>query len=713
MIPLRLVSSAALLLVMVLISVGQAAGGDPAATTFTSSSSSSSAATKHGGTTWTPPASPPTAAARQRPSLAPGPLRDGVILFTEFASPPSTFPSGDSATTNQTTTSSSTTAHNPLNYPGSGADDAGTFDEQLVLTEKVINFDAESTAPPLNELTGNGAVARDPNNGLFRIKIAEIITDEFDNGLDPDAVAYDQQRRIAAYQNAGKIKLTDLYPSKLEDFGPIIRQSNERLINDKHVFVQDDGDEAARRADDEELRGHVVLNSYEPAEEAADDMRRDRGQLSRMPTTKIEIELIDDVDETAAAPMEGKVSDFTRELLRDNDGVINTIERSFVNVSPQRGDGERVIAMGGSINKALDGSGFIERRVKKLDPMALGKQETVEHVTHVEKTEEEEHSTKEKPEFSTTKFYNSKELYSEMMHKKLDDVVAEVKTTTTDPAAVVVTQAETQVTPSSATVLTTTPVADKAKTFNINTPKAANKLKKVVKKILAVSKPSKMKTTMKATVEAASTTALPSSSSPVSPTQTSEDATPLATAKERPPTTLLTTTAAIASSAASVSAEGPTPTSSASPLPEIPSTETTAGTTAGPLTTTTTQTVRNAAVVRPPVHIALPIAAETEESSSTQRPAVALHVPSSLSRLQEKLNVLECEMPGELATDVNVWRGNETHELNLPNTVSFVGVAGSQQYLLISLSALVWYIVCCTLMRYGLMHLSIHTGKCE
>lgn len=45
--------------------------------------------------------------------------------------------------------------------------------------------------------------------------------------------------------------------------------------------------------------------------------------------------------------------------------------------------------------------------------------------------------------------------------------------------------------------------------------------------------------------------------------------------------------------------------------------------------------------------------------------------PRVVSRLQDKINSLECDMQNELI-ESNVWRGNETHELCLPNTVSLL-----------------------------------------
>jgi hypothetical protein len=46
--------------------------------------------------------------------------------------------------------------------------------------------------------------------------------------------------------------------------------------------------------------------------------------------------------------------------------------------------------------------------------------------------------------------------------------------------------------------------------------------------------------------------------------------------------------------------------------------------------------------------------------------------PRTLSRLEEKLNSLDCDIQN-LSADSTVWRGNETHELSLPTLVSLFG----------------------------------------
>lgn len=54
-------------------------------------------------------------------------------------------------------------------------------------------------------------------------------------------------------------------------------------------------------------------------------------------------------------------------------------------------------------------------------------------------------------------------------------------------------------------------------------------------------------------------------------------------------------------------------------------------------------------------------------TSSVKIPPTHIRV---LSRLEEKINSLDCDIQN-LPADSTIWRGNETHELNLPITVSF------------------------------------------
>jgi hypothetical protein len=44
--------------------------------------------------------------------------------------------------------------------------------------------------------------------------------------------------------------------------------------------------------------------------------------------------------------------------------------------------------------------------------------------------------------------------------------------------------------------------------------------------------------------------------------------------------------------------------------------------------------------------------------------------PHTLSRLQERINALDCDLQTMSPDTSAIWRGNETHELNLPVHVS-------------------------------------------
>lgn len=209
-------------------------------------------------------------------------------------------------------------------------------------------------------------------NGLYRIKIAEIITDEFDNALGDDEIQASINRN--KLYNNGKINIADLYPSQDEDFGPIIKESNERLLKDKHIFVEDNG------ADDD---GNQRTNSIIDIDTQQSNAN---GNTVNIPTTKIEIELIDEpslssdvvINAKNDEPTDGtnKITDFTKQLLQENDRVVSTIERSFANLNKASGDDARLSAsplqplptLAYPVNKQIKSMEFIDRRVKKHDP---------------------------------------------------------------------------------------------------------------------------------------------------------------------------------------------------------------------------------------------------------------------------------------------------------------------------------------------------------
>lgn len=81
------------------------------------------------------------------------------------------------------------------------------------------------------------------DNGLYRIKIAEITTDEFNNALGFDE---GEERERHEAMNAKhvepmpKFNIDDFYPSKMEDFKPIIEISNEKILKEKNILHNDE-----------------------------------------------------------------------------------------------------------------------------------------------------------------------------------------------------------------------------------------------------------------------------------------------------------------------------------------------------------------------------------------------------------------------------------------------------------------------------------------
>lgn len=229
-------------------------------------------------------------------------------------------------------------------------------------------------------------VEKQLKNGLYRIKIAEIITDEFDNTLGDDEIEASINRN--KLYNSGKINIADLYPSQDEDFGPIIKESNERLLKDKHMFVQDNGLD-----DDGTLKPNSIVD--------IDSQSNSNGNSVNIPTTKIEIELIDEpslssdviIHSKNDEPTDGtdKITDFTKQLLQENDKIVSTIERSFVNVNKENVDGkvsmsplQPIPTLAYPVNTQIKSMEFIDRRVKKHDPTFKYKIPDENELNHVD-----------------------------------------------------------------------------------------------------------------------------------------------------------------------------------------------------------------------------------------------------------------------------------------------------------------------------------------
>lgn len=259
------------------------------------------------------------------------------------------------------------------------------------------------------------------DNGLYRFKLAEITTNEFENGIEQNIPEEVGKARKAHPYNDGKINILDLYQTKIDDFKPVLDVSNTKLLKEKDVLRGVDNNEN--------------IFSFQKID------------LDNIPTSKIEIELIDDLSSSSTKSVDTiniRSDDLTGKL-QENDEVIKKIEESFKpeedffpNVKTESSAESTTIS--DHVTKPtvlvnedlLRYSGFIDRRVKKNDPsvkykffnsqnLNLKREDIANTKFNADTTDVEGGlNKKEKPEFSTTKFYNSKELYSEILHKNLD-----------------------------------------------------------------------------------------------------------------------------------------------------------------------------------------------------------------------------------------------------------------------------------------------------
>lgn len=349
-----------------------------------------------------------------------------------------------------------------------------------------------------NEISNEIQIDKKLDNGLYRIKIGEITTDEF---------AHEQQ----PIEHHMKVNIDDFFPSKIEDFRPLIEISNEKMLKEK-----------------DQLHSEQVKTEFTFSDESesttTEKSSGTRINTSNVATTNIEIELIDET--TVGGGQSGiKI-----------DEIITQVEEIVTEVPAQQ-----------QINP--DDSIFIPRRTKKFDPSMSSNTQGPTRIhdfgmtkfNQQKKINVSQNQVNGKPEYSTTKFYNSKELYNEILHK---------------------------------------------------------------------------------TVKTQATTVRP----------------PQATIRPAPMTNFIrekllnTNKIPIESHIATTIAEQP-------------------------VLTTVTSTITE----------------EVTTTATSKRPFVmpTIH-PRILSRLEEKLNTLDCDIQNLSADSTAVWRGNETHELNLPITVSFL-----------------------------------------
>lgn len=584
-------------------------------------------------------------------------------------------------------------------------------DEKATTTASTANtkFEVATTASSPTAVPTFEATKQE--NGLYRVKIAEIITDEFNTGMRdsdsdertdslsnhlPPMLLLNRYRQMLSKNGVnggssaqGKINIVDLYPSKIEDFDPIIRESNEKMIREKNLLTgnADLADEERNPFDDDN-------NQQENSIVGENTVNRPNAIETNIPTTKIEIELIDEpgtakddvkiiagtdddasdliddsdvhissIDASIIGP-DGeveRVTDFTSKL-QENDGIISNIERSFLKIDDEVKDfispNEPSTPPPTKVNRPMTPLGFIERRAKKFDPNVFKNQRFNLQNEFASTKFDDDNSIGGSSggsgnggrdnngngvEFSATKFYNSKELYNEMLHGvdgaenrvNIDDgVTDQIDAPKFNSQATNKPNGEKKQTSNDGTATATMKNVPKLMKPTINSTDAT-KVKSAettvdTKKILFfnVNDSNRTSDSERKRMQADRRQIIVESK-----TQANGNKTQDAKQMSNMHVTII-----------HENATRPVKESVLASSTSVSSTTTT--------TTTTSSTTMS-----------------LSSSADSQQAYVR---PQKLNHLRDRINALECDMQATLPEDATVWRGNETHELTLPTTVSAI-----------------------------------------
>lgn len=666
-----------------------------------------------------------------------------VMSSSEFSNIVSTTTTVASTATEESTTSVSGVSHMettstkelPQEFTSDAGQSAVTINTKIT-NEKVIDVDGSSEEQHLSN-----EIRVEKKNGLYRIKIAEITTDEFDNGLhETDSESMQMPAGALASKSVypSKINIDDFYPSKLEDFKPPVGV-NEIQRQDEIQEIMQREKAILRNEDNEKLFESTIMKPSEllplidsKTDSSAED-RNDEGRKGQengdISTTKIEIELIDDTSETSTSDERKSATDNITEKLEENDEVISRIEENFKgyktfdspeeesheespaakkkddevitiavssvtfsssqqlstqvppSLSPipgtttqsQTTEEDVPIAVSGSdIVKDNYGSLFIPRRVKKNDPTTskinifnsapLKKIDFANTKFNTDNSgishDPNDASKKDKPEFSTTKFYNSKELYSELHHQVMNDSDHRhtnrnspvPKKTTAIVSEKDILTAKTLSKPSPQTTATTKKFPPKP----INPTKVSAPIESDIKKQL-------LKTNFIPREN------FPSTMDPSSKPQIVSPAPVESTSVNRPNNNKLSTVIGTSKPATQQRLPSQHPQDQQKKIKSL-------GAAASAIIAVTTKLTKDSSKAAALLNRAAPGAKHQPQRKPhlAPRPSenlITKQAITPLSRLQEKINTLDCDIQA-LSPDSTIWRGNETHELELPITVS-------------------------------------------
>ncbi|KAM8715679.1 hypothetical protein ACLKA7_002689 [Drosophila subpalustris] len=604
---------------------------------------------------------------------------------------PTTTATTSTTTTTATTATITTTAGNEASgkiIMTTTAAAVGADDDVAITTGGGVGDDVAATTtmdklmttnvPPLASL---GSVF----DRLYRIKLSEGDGDgEGDSNVDsfedvprssiaPASPLHIQMQAAASYQvaetladlnaeerkrygallfqqsSASKLNIVDLYPMKIEDFQPVMRGDRvEEQQEPTAVFKQLDNAE--------EYRQNLMPNEVEMLM-VNPTVNQATTTTTTMTTTPLAL--------TTLASVESTPSDFTRKLLAEQDDLITEIERKFQLQETTTSTAGTTTSTGTTATTATTtttdntkstrttklpqlapGDSYIDRRVKKSfefpmqqqqqhrasDVMALPNIDFANTKFNTDAAASSSSSdgpeaaavasvvAPSHPEFSTTKFYNSKELYNEMLHNKRK-LMKEIGNTREVGSG------------ATGSIIKSSEVPQSSE----QQPRQIIRASETAKLELGVSSPASRVT--------------------VTPSRQTFDATTGPTA----PSTWTTTTTVKPIKyqkqlkRAKLLLKALTPPVASEKLEVVAAKV--------KVTTTTSQTTSSPSSTSTSTSTSIPSSRhQTNLAKSASKPIAR---PRILSRLQEKINSLECEIQN-VPQDSHLWRGNETHELLLP-----------------------------------------------
>ncbi|KAL7724861.1 hypothetical protein ACLKA6_017302 [Drosophila palustris] len=590
---------------------------------------------------------------------------------TSTATPTTTATTSTTTTTATTTTTTTTTAGNEASgkiimttttAAVVGADDdvaittgGGVGDGDDVAATTTMDKLMTTNVPPLASL---GSVF----DRLYRIKLSDNDDDSNVDSFEdvprsstaPPSPLHIQMQAAASYQvaetladlnaeerkrygallfqqsSASKLNIVDLYPMKIEDFQPVMRGDRvEEQQEPTAVFKQLDNAEEYRQ---NLMPNEVEMLMVNPTVNQATTTTT----TTTMTTTPLALTTLASVESTPTA----RDNNLNCSKHRSNPATATTATTTTTdNTKSTRTT---------KLPQLAPGDSYIDRRVKKSfefpmqqqqqhrasDVMALPNIDFANTKFNTDAAASSSSSdgaeaaavasvvAPSHPEFSTTKFYNSKELYNEMLHNKRK-LMKEIGNTREMGSG------------ATGSIIKSSEVPQSSE----QQPRQIIRASETAKLELGVSSP-----------------ASPASRVTVTPSRQTFDATTGPTA----PSTWTTTTTVKPIKyqkqlkRAKLLLKALTPPVASEKLEVVAAkvkVTTTSQTTSSP-SSTSTSTYTSIPSSRHPANLA----------KSASKPIAR---PRILSRLQEKINSLECEIQN-VPQDSHLWRGNETHELLLP-----------------------------------------------